>query len=98
MLASAIAWRRSKTTGRGALAVLLIRGVDLVLAVHIGLGGGDLDAVLIGEGVDDLFVTFSADSALAAFTRLSIPPKFCAEMCSFADTIATSGHWRAVLR
>ena len=42
--------------GRGALALLLVGGVDLVLAVGVGLGGVHLDAVLRGEGVDDLLV------------------------------------------
>ena len=39
--------------GRGALALLLVRGVDLVLAGGVGLRGVHLDAVLVGERLDD---------------------------------------------
>ena len=36
---------------RGALALLLVGGVDLVLAGGVGLGGVDLDAVLAGNAL-----------------------------------------------
>ena len=39
--------------GRGALALLLVGGVDLVLAGGVGLRGVDLDAVLVAERLDD---------------------------------------------
>ncbi len=39
--------------GRGALALLLVGGVDLVLARGVGLRGVDLDAVLVVERLDD---------------------------------------------
>ena len=42
--------------GRGALALLLVRGVDLVLARGVGLGGVHRDAVLVGERLDDCAV------------------------------------------
>ena len=38
---------------RGALALLLVGGVDLVLAGGVGLRRVDLDAVLVGERLDD---------------------------------------------